>query len=194
MRFGLALAALLLLATPAFAWEPSASVLALLARGQTHVEVRPDDDGVSGLIRAAVEIDAPPETVWKVLIDCDLAPRMAPNLKSCRTLERDPGGLWDVREQIARPGLLPRFRSVVRSDFEPPRRLRFRRAGGDLKILEGEWRLIPLLNGARTRVLYDSRASSPYRAPGGVVRLVLRRDVSLALAALKRESLARVVR
>ncbi|WP_340646783.1 SRPBCC family protein [Phenylobacterium sp.] len=188
MRFAFALAALLA-APPAAAWEPTDQVLAGLSRG-AYVEVRPDPDGASGLIRAVEEIAAPPEVVWSLLTDCDLAPRMAPGLKSCRILQRDPGGRWDVREQIARPPLMPRFRSVVRSDFEPPRRLRFRRTDGDLKVLEGEWRLTPLAGGRATRVVYESRAASPYAAPGALVRLVLRRDVLAALAALKRESLA----
>ncbi|CAN5655457.1 SRPBCC family protein [soil metagenome] len=155
------------------------------------MEVRPDPDGASGLIRAAEEIAAPPEVVWAVLVDCDLAPRMAASLKSCRILERDPAGRWDLREQIVRPGLMPRFRSIVRSDFEAPRRLRFRRTGGDLKILEGEWRLAPLDSGRATRVVYESRAASPYAVPASLARLALRRDVLSAMAALKRESLAR---
>lgn len=189
MRFAVALVALLC-ASPAQAWEPTSPVLAGLSRGP-YVEVRPDPDGASGLIRAAEEIAAPPEVVWALLTDCALAPRMAPGLKSCRILERDPAGRWDLREQIARPTLMPRFRSVVRSDFEPPKRLRFRRTEGDLKILEGEWRLTPLAGGRATRVVYESRAASPYAVPGALARLVLRRDVLAAMAALKRESLAR---
>jgi uncharacterized protein YndB with AHSA1/START domain len=189
MRFACALA-VLLVASPARAWEPTGQVLAGLSRGP-YVEVRPDPDGASGLIRAAEEIAAPPGVVWALLTDCELAPRMAPGLKSCRILERDPCGRWDLREQIARPTLMPRFRSVVRSDFEPPRRLRFRRTDGDLKVLEGEWRLTPLQGGRATRVVYESRAASPYAVPGALARLVLRRDVLAAMAALKRESLAR---
>lgn len=190
MRFAFVLA-VLMMASPARAWEPTGQVLAGLARGQAYVEVRPDPDGASGLIRAAEEIAAPPQVVWSVLIDCDLAPRMAAGLKSCRILERDPGGLWDLREQVVRPGLMPRFRSIVRSDFDAPRRLSFRRTGGDLKILEGEWRLAALAGGRSTRVVYESRAASPYAVPASLARLALRRDVLTAMAALKRESLAR---
>lgn len=189
MRFALAL---LLIASPAWAWEPGPQVLSSLARG-AYVEVRPDPDGASGLIRAVEEIAAPPEIVWSLLTDCALAPRLAPGLKSCRILERDPAGRWDIREQISRPGLMPRFRSVVRSDFEAPRRLRFRRTDGDLKVLEGEWRLTPVRGGRATRVVYESRAASPYAVPGSLARLVIRRDVTLAMAALKRESLARAM-
>lgn len=182
---------LLLWSGAALAWEPSADVRASLAKGRAHIEVRPDPDGASGLIAAAVEIAAPPSVVWAILIDCDLAPRMAPNLKSCTITGRDLAGRWDVREQIAQPGLLPPFRTLVRSDFEAPRRLRFHRTGGDLTVLEGEWRLVPLEGGRRTLVIYQSRASSPYPVPASLARLVLRRDVAAALSALARESVAR---
>ena len=182
---------LLLWGSSALAWEPPAETRLALAKGRAHIEVRPDPGGASGRIAAAVEISARPEVVWATLIDCDLAPRMAPNLKSCTITGRDPEGRWDVREQIARPGLLPPFRTLVRSDFDPPRRLRFHRTGGDLKVLEGEWRLTPLEGGRRTLVIYESRASSPYPVPAAMARLVLRRDVAAALSALTRESLAR---
>lgn len=171
----------LLLAAPARASEP---------RDGIRVEVVADAGGSSGLIRGVVEIDASPEAVWKVLIDCGLAPRMVRSLKSCRVVERDPGGRWDVREHISRTGLLPSVRSVFRSDYDPPRRIRFYRVGGELKLLEGEWRLVPLDGGARTRVLYENRASAPFAIPSPIARMALRKEVPEALAALRREVMA----
>jgi len=156
-----------------------------------RVEVLPDPAGSSGLIRGVVEIDAPPEIVWKVVVDCELAPRMVRSLKSCRVLERDPAGRWDVREHISRTGLLPSIRSVFRSDYDPPRRIHFYRVGGELKLLDGEWRLIALEGGRRTRVLYENRAATPFAVPGPIARMVLRKDVPEALAALRREAEAR---
>lgn len=169
----------LLLAAPA--WASGAGI---------RVEVVADPDGSSGLIRGVVEIDAPPEAVWNVLVDCGLAPRMVRSLKSCRVIERDPAGRWDVREHISRTGLLPSVRSVFRSDYDPPRRIRFYRVGGELKLLEGEWRLVPLDGGARTRVLYENRASAPFAIPAPIARMALRKDVPDALAALRREVMA----
>jgi uncharacterized protein YndB with AHSA1/START domain len=165
-------------------------VLALAAREGLRVEVGADPDGASGLIRGVVDIPAPPQAVWAVLVDCALAPRMVRSLKTCRILERDPAGRWDVREHVSRGGLIPSVRSVFRSDYEPPWRIRFRRAGGDLKVLEGEWRLLPL-EGGGTRVFYESRASAPFAVPPPLARMVLRRDVPDALRALRREALAR---
>ena len=77
------------------------------------------------------------------------------------------------------------------SRLDPPRRIRFYREGGQLQVLHGEWRLIPLDGGARTRVLYESRASTPFAIPAPIARMALRRDIPDALAALRREVMAR---
>jgi hypothetical protein len=178
-------------AGPALAWDPSPEADRRLSRGQAWLEVRPDPAGASGLVRAGLEIDAPPDVVWTVMLDCRLAPRMVSNLKSCKVLERDPTGRWDVREQVAKPLLFPAMRTVFRSDYDPPHGFRFHRTGGDLPVLEGEWRLEPLDGGRRTRVLYESRAELPFDAPGPLARILLRQEIASALQGLKRESLAR---
>ena len=165
------------------------SVQAQLARGRPYVQVRADADGESGLIQAAIDIAAPPQVVWNVVTDCDLAPRMVASLKSCRILEKDPAGAWDVREDISKMGFLPSVRNVFRSDYDPPRSVRFHRVAGDLKVYEGEWRIEP--RGGETRVFYESRVSAPFRVPGPIARIALRYEVPQALMALRRECLAR---
>lgn len=182
MRVMLLLAVLMLAGAPAWA-APE--------RGGIRVEITPDPGGASGLIRGSVEINATPEQVWEVLIDCGAAPRMVARLKSCRILERDPQGHWDVREHVSRAGPLPAVRSVFRSEYDRPRAIHFKRAGGEVKVLEGEWRLTPLAGGARTKVSYESRASAPFAVPAPIARMILRHDVPEALAALRREVMSR---
>ena len=186
----LALLAALILGSPAFAWTPDEVSSKRLAQGQPYLEVTPDPAGSSGLVRAGIEIAATPERVWAVMLDCALAKRMVTNLRSCRVLERDPRGRWDVREQISAPPFFPTIRVIIRADYDPPHGYRFRRSGGDLPVLEGEWRLEPLDGGRRTRVLYESRATLPFSAPGTVARLFLRHEVAQALIGLRRESQA----
>jgi uncharacterized protein YndB with AHSA1/START domain len=182
------LLALILAAGPARAWEPSAETAEALSRGRIFLEVKPDPDGASGRIRAAIDVAAPPEAVWRVLVDCDLAPRMVRTLKSCRVLDRDPLGHWDVREHVSKPVLfVPPMRSVFRSDYDPPHGFSLHRTGGDLTVLEGSWRLIPLDGGRRTRVIYESRAAAPFAVPGALARIVLREQAAAALTALRRE-------
>jgi hypothetical protein len=127
--------------------------------------------------------------VWAVIRDCRLAKRMAPSVQSCKVLDRAADESWDVREMIVRPPLTPQVRSVFRSDYEPLKRITFRCIEGDIKMCEGEWRLTPLQTGG-TRVTYRNRASAPYPVPVALTRAVMKSDVTSALKALRRESLA----
>lgn len=192
-RFVLVLSAgLALAAGPARAdWSPDATALAQLARGGVHAEVRPDGDGVSGVVHGVVDIAATPDVVWRTILDCGRAGRMAPSVKSCRVTSRDPDGRWDVREMTVRwNSLMPTFRTVFRSEFAPPGAIRFRCTDGDIRYCRGEWRLEPLGDG-RTRVIYENRASSPIPAPAMIARAAMRMDVADALRALRREAEAR---
>ncbi|MET0294554.1 MAG: SRPBCC family protein [Phenylobacterium sp.] len=191
MRLLLVVLAALAAAGHAFAWTPDAPALARMQDGRPYVEVAPGADGASGRIRAGIDVEAPRDVVWRVITDCALAPRMVASLRSCKVLEKDPGGRWDVREHVSRPRMLPAVRSVFRSDYDPPGRIVFRKAGGELKMLNGEWRLEPLRGGAATRVLYEQNAAFPYRVPGMVIRMGMRRDVPQALLALRRVAEAR---
>lgn len=177
-------------ASSAMAMELPPGAQAALDRGRPYAEVKPGADGTSGVIRAAIDIAAPADVIWSVMTDCDLAPKMVANLKSCRILERDPRGHWDVREQISKMTFLPSVRSVFREDFEPPKRLTFHQVGGDLNVLEGEWVLTP--HGRTTQVTYEAHVAAPFSVPGWLARVALRHDVPMALLALRREAMARV--
>ena len=158
----------------------------MLDRGRPWVEVTPDADGYSGQIRAAIDIPASKEAIWAKMLDCDAALRMVANLKSCRILDRDPMGRWDVREQISSAAFLPSVRNVYRSDYDKPNSIRFQRTGGDMRVFEGSWRLETRQDGVRVR--YEARAAAPFTVPGWIARATLRHDVSAALLALRRET------
>jgi hypothetical protein len=85
---------------------------------------------------------------------------------------------------------------VIRSDYSPPYLIQFHRVDGDLKVLEGEWRLSPLAGGTRTHLAYESRLVSPFPAPAMIVRAVLRKDMPQTLANVRdaSESEARLPR
>jgi carbon monoxide dehydrogenase subunit G len=176
-------------ARPAWATDLPERAHDQLDHGRPYVEVRPGADGSSGVILAAIDVAAPQSVVWSVMTDCDLAPKMVANLKSCRILERDPQGRWDVREEISKMTFAPSVRTVYREDFEPQHAMTFHRTGGDLKLFEGQWRLEP--HGDQVRVTYEARVAAPFSVPGWVARLALRHDVPMALLALRREARAR---
>jgi hypothetical protein len=165
---------------------------ALAAAPAPIVSVTPDAHGAAGVIHGQVDIDAPRAVVWAIMIDCGRAASLMVNVRYCHVLQRDPAGRWDVREQATKASLLPGVRIVMRSDYDAPHTVAFHRTDGDFKILEGEWRLEPLDGGARTRVFYESRMSSPFVAPGFIVRAVLRADLPTTLENLRKASEAQV--
>lgn len=170
--------------------EPTRAEAAVLDQGRGFVQVSPDPDGASGFIRAGIDIAAPLEVVWRVMTDCALAPRIAVGLKSCRVLQKDPQGRWDLREHVFRLiPLLPEIRTEFRTDFEPMRGFAYRRTGGDMRVLEGRWRLIVLPSG-KVRAISEGHAQAPFVLPGAMSRMVLHREAAMALSALRRESLA----
>jgi uncharacterized protein YndB with AHSA1/START domain len=182
-------AALILLAlaaaAPARAWSPAET--ARLDTGEPVVSLSRAPDGEAIQIRAAIDIAVPPTTIWSIMTNCAGAARFVPGLESCRVLERDTQGRWDIREhEISWTWFMPRVRSVFRTDYEPPKRLQFRRIAGTLKRNEGEWRLTPLASGV-TRVSYDATLAADIPVPDFMIEEALRSDIAKVLRRLKQE-------
>ena len=177
-------------AVPARATDLPPRAIQVLEQGRPYVEVRPDPDGAGGVVRGVIDIAAPVDVVWKVMTDCELAPKLVANLKTCRVLERDPAGRWDVREFVSRPTVvLPPVRNVFRSEYQPDERISFHRTGGDLEVFEGEWRVEP--HEGQARVSYEARIAAPFSVPAWMARIALRNDIHAALLAFQREAQAR---
>jgi len=184
-------AALVLLAGRALAWAPSPSEQQALAGGHAFSEVAAGGDG-AGLIHAAIDIPAPPRTVWMVMNDCRYIRRLIASAVDCRTLQGDADkGGWDIKETVTKGNFfIPTIHNIYRSDYQPYSLIRFRKAGGDLRVEEGEWRLEALNNGAGTRVIYVNLVAANIMAPAPLVREGMRRDTAKVLANLRRESMA----
>jgi hypothetical protein len=173
-------AATIVIATPAGAQAPENLVL----------QVEPAPAGGGARVRGGIDIPAPPAVVWKVMLDCNQALRYVPKLKSCRVLQSDPGGAWDVREHRFDYGVFGQIRHVFRSDYLPNRRVRTHRVDGDLKSSVGEWRLEPLNGGAATQVRYESRSVPKTPVPGPLARQAIRRDAPASLRGLRQHAIA----
>lgn len=158
--------------------------------GEVALDVRADPSVHVGEVRAAIDIAAPPQVVWRTILDCDRAARMTPSVRRCTVLSRSPDGRAETREHRVKWSLLlPPLRSVSELALAPYRSIAFRCIGGDIRDCQGRWLLTPLAGGAGTRVIYENRASAPFGLPSGVVASAMRRDVPAALAALRRECL-----
>ncbi len=175
----------LVLSGLAHAWEPGPGPLSTVRSGQAWADVQADGPGASGVIHGVVEINAPPQTVWRIMNDCAMARRLVANIAVCKVLKT--GGGWDEREQVTQGSfLVPALRNVFRNDYTPFSSIRFRRTDGDLKAMHGEWRLVALDNGRRTRVVYENHIVANFAGPAGLVRDAMRRDTPKVLMNLKR--------
>jgi uncharacterized protein YndB with AHSA1/START domain len=168
----------LLLAAPATA-----------AASEPTLTIAHDERGAM-VVHAAIDIAAPPATVWNVITDCGRAPRYVPNMESCRIVERDPAGHWQMRRTVMNIALLPRIHTLSRLEFEPRRRMSFSKAGGGRKISEGEWRLVPLARGKATRLTYRSALALNFFVPQFLLDQAAQRDFPTLMKSIERESLA----
>jgi len=161
---------------------PSASAA---GNGVVEVSMQIDSQG-HGVVQASADVAAPPETVYRTLLDCDRAARIIPGLRSCKVVSSDPEG--EIREHVIRISFfLPLVHSTSRVMLDPNRQIRFTCIRGDIRVCDGRWRLTALDGGQRTRVTYDFRASAPFGLPISLVGRTMRRDAPAALRALQRE-------
>ena len=168
--------------------SPEASAQALIAAEKVELTPVLDARDASHGLRAEFDIAAPIAVVWAVLVDCDTAAQHVPGMKSCKVLEQDRGGLWDIREHRVKLPWFPLvLRNVVRSDYEPLTRLRYQKARPDGQRLDGEWRLTSITGGAATHIVYVGYLTGVLPIP----ELILRAYVREGIEAVRTESLSR---
>jgi hypothetical protein len=139
-----------------------AEQLGRLRAGEVLVDVHADPQGATGLITATIDIQAPPQVLWAVMLDCERSKRITPALKVCRVTEQSSDGLSDVREHVVQwVWPLPAVRSVFASQYRPFEQIRFQRIEGDLEFLEGTWQLVSIREGRATRLTYTARIQTP---------------------------------
>ncbi len=102
---------------------------------------------------STAEIDAPLDRVWAVIEDVEAAPEWQGGLKSMIALERDPDGRAVVCES-ASDAKVRTIKSTVRFQYARPTSLTWTQERGELKSVQGSWRLEDLGN-RRTRATYS---------------------------------------
>ena len=102
---------------------------------------------------STAEIDAPIDTVWALVEDVEKAPEWQGGLKGLRALERDDDGRATLCESES-DAKVRSVKSVVRFTYDGPTTLTWTQEKGELKSVDGSWRLEEL-GGDRTRATYD---------------------------------------
>lgn len=126
---------------------------------------------------ASCEIDAPLEEVWAAVEDVLRAPDWQGGLDSMTALEHDEAGrpvLVETENDIK----VRRIKARVRFRYEPPGSLSWSQEQGDMRSVEGSWKLEDLGEG-RTRATFSLDAD-----PGRMLGMLIRGPVELATRAM----------
>lgn len=106
---------------------------------------------------STAEIDAPLERVWKLVEAVEQAPKWQGGLNAVHALERDADDRAVLCE-IETDAKVRTVRSIVRFDYSgAPHELRWIQEKGDLKSVEGRWKLEERSDG-RTEATYHIEA------------------------------------
>ena len=83
-------------------WVQEPTVQQQLAAGQVAVRMLFDGNQSRMQVLAAVKVNATPETIWRVLTDCEHAANFIPGVKRCRRVQSAPDDSWEIVEQEAK--------------------------------------------------------------------------------------------
>jgi ribosome-associated toxin RatA of RatAB toxin-antitoxin module len=101
---------------------------------------------------SSADIEAPIDRVWALVEDVEKAPDWQGGLKALRALERDNEGRATLCESES-DAKVRSIKSTVRFTYDGPTTLTWRQEKGELKSVDGSWKLEDL-GGGRTRASY----------------------------------------
>jgi len=168
----------------------STSQMQTLADGRVLISVEKviDKTGKSARVSSSVEINASPETIWAVLIDCQRSPTYVPGLKKCEILQEAKDKSWDIRRHTNKPAVfLPKMISEFRCDYDFAKSIRFISVGGDMDTNTGSWTLRVNKDGSKTIVTYNARIAAKTVVPDKMIRKVMKKNVPKVMQALRQE-------
>ena len=100
----------------------------------------------------SIEIDAPLEEVYEIIADLDSTPEWQEAMISIDVLERDEEGRVELAD-IKSDAKVKQVTNRMRFTYDPPDGINWFQEKGDMKSLEGEWRL-ESIDANRTRATY----------------------------------------
>jgi uncharacterized protein YndB with AHSA1/START domain len=167
-------------------WTLTPAELARLGDGAVLVDGEVSAERETGDIRAAVQIHASAERVFRTLTDCDEALRFVPHLRHCAVLDAAPDNSWQIVEQQIDYGwYAPRAYYVFRADYERFARIHFSNVRGDFRENRGTWEFRPTADGNDTIVTYRVRLVPRFYVPRWVMRMTLKRDLPELMKGLR---------
>ena len=141
-------------------------------------------------VHATAPVAADVETAWQVLTDYNHLAEFVPDMKSSHVVSV-AGEPLHV-EQKGETGFLffnRDFEVVLEVEEMPPKRLKFRATGGDMKHMQGEWRI--RADADSVNIEYEAEIEPDFWVPPLVGTALMRRDIRGNIEGVIREMLRR---
>lgn len=171
-------------------WALSEAERARLRDGSVLVDAEVANDRPTGDVRAAVQIHATAERVFRTLTDCGQALAFVPHLDRCAVLETAPDLTSQIVEHHIHYGwFMPDAEYVFRAEYERFRRIRFSNVRGDFRENRGAWEFVAAPeDGTATIVTYRVRLVPRFFVPRWMMRSMLKRDLPELMKGLRARS------
>lgn len=173
----------LVLFTGAGAAEPHEYDLARLQSGEIMLQtIHGNKPGGAARVTALFHTTA--DAVWEVIGDCKFEFIYVRGLKECAVLKPGREHML-VHHRLRNSWFTPTLDFTFEAIRKPGNFGEAHLVEGDLRILEGLWRLVPLADGHGVIVVHEIRIQPKLPAPRWLVRRSLRKDLPDMLACIR---------
>lgn len=127
-------------------------------------------------------IDAPVESIWDVIVSCELSFVFVDGLEKCELIESS-GDRALVHQVVDKGWLVPTQDFIFESLREPHQSIRFQLVEGNIKAMQGQWEFKQLQQGIL--VDYRIRVQPKFPVPGFIVSYVMRKGMPDLIACIR---------
>ena len=188
-QFLQALAILVLMTLVSTRYSQAASInlgdeeLARLTRGEILLQIVKDDKpGAAARVTALFHTNS--QAVWDIIGYCKYEFIYMRGLKACEMLDGDQFHMT-MRHRIRNSWYTPTLDFTFEANREPGGDGQAHLIDGDLKILEGRWKLSPIANENSVIVVHEIRIQPKLPAPEWLMRRNLQRNLPAMMACIR---------
>ena len=139
----------------------------------------------SGIVEGKILINSCPDRVWSIVVNpLEFANKIQKHLRQVRFIQQSlRSSVQECEIEVA--AFFPRITYRVESEYDPVKRIDFRRVGGMIKNFHGYWLLEPRDNGRKTLVTYAMYIDPGFFVPQWIMRQGLRRELPQTLTGIR---------
>jgi len=163
--------------------DPSDDEMSRLQRGEVLLQIVQDDKpGAAARVTALFHTNS--QAIWDIIGYCKYEFIYMRGLKLCEMLEGDQFNMT-MRHRVRNSWYTPTLDFTFEANREPGGDGEAHLIDGNLKILEGRWKLSPLADNSGVIVVHEIRIQPKLPAPEWLVRRNLKRDLPAMMACIR---------